>query len=188
MKPNNAAQIINRKPSMRTACLIAVACVMLLAASFSYAGLAKSRVIRVTAVDIAKLPATENYVVDLRQTGVAYDLDGTERAIDWNRVRIRRADGEVALVAHLRERYPKLAGMKPTRLVIGATDGIMEILKLKAAPNPGTDYSCDAKSKTCECVGATDCEFMLTSKVCNDDGAFCGVTIKNQMDCECGAK
>jgi hypothetical protein len=56
---------------------------MSLTANLSYAALAKARVIRVTAADIAKLPARQNYIVDLRQSNVAYDLDGTERAIDW---------------------------------------------------------------------------------------------------------
>src|SRR4051794_26687114 len=108
MEPNNAAQIINRQPLARAACLIAIACLMLLAASFSYAAFDQARLIRVTAADLAKLPARNNYVVDLRQSNVAYDLDGSARAIDWNRVRIRKAAGEVALLEYFRERFPKM--------------------------------------------------------------------------------
>lgn len=187
MKPNNAAQFINRKPSMRTACLITIACVTLLAASFSYAALAEARVIRVTAADIEKLPARENYVVDLGQRDVVFDLDGTARAIDWTRVRIRQAAGEVALLEYLRERFPKLAGTTPTRLVIGAKGGVQKVLGFKAAPNPGTEYECDAKSKTCDCTGSKDCEFMLSSKACKDDIAGCDVK-QGTLGCSCVAK
>lgn len=188
MKPNNTAKIINRQPQARAACLIAIACFMLLAATFSYAALAGARVIRVTAADITKLPARKNYVADLRQRSVVYDLDGTARAIDWSRVRIREAGGEVALLAYFRERFPKLAGRAPTRLVIGDTGGTMKVLKLEAAPNPGTEYECDADTKNCECIGSEDCSFMLSSKACKDDKAVCEVSAFGLLSCDCAAK
>jgi len=187
MKPNNAAQFINRQPRARAAWLTAVGCLTLLAATFAYAALAEARVIRVTAASIAKLPARQNYVVDLRQRNVVYDLDGTARTIDWNRVSVRTADGEAALMAYLREHSPKVAATTPTRLVIGATSGIMKVLKLQATPNPGTEYKCDADTKSCNCAGGKDCEFMLKADVCKDGYADCGTT-KGVMNCQCASK
>lgn len=186
MKPNNAAQIINRKLSVGTASLIAIACLMLLAATFSYAALAEARVIRVTAADIARLPARENYIVDLRRSDVAYDLDGTARAIDWNRVRIRKAAGDVALLTYLRERFPKLAGTTPTRLVIGATDGIVKIKELADAPVDDTDYAC-FDDKSCQCHGARDCKKMIRHNVCANDEATCTIDAKG-FYCNCDAR
>lgn len=188
MKPNYAAQIIKRNPSTRAACLMAVACLMLIAASFSYAALTQSRVIRVTAADIARLPARENYVINLRQGDVVYDLDGTERAIDWNRVLIREADKDTTLLAYFREGFPQNAGKTPTRLVIGATGGIMKVLKLKAAPTPGTEYECDADTKKCDCLGSKDCAFMLSSKACKGDKATCETAKRGIISCDCDAK
>lgn len=187
MEPNNAAQIINRRPSARTACLIAVACLIILAANFSYAAFAQARVIRVTAADIAKLTARQNYVVDLRQSGVAYDLDGRERAIDWNRVRIRKAAGEMALLTYLRERFPKMAGTTPTRLVIGATGGIVQIKELADAPDDSTEHKC-FEDNTCECSGARDCKKMLKAGVCVNDEAACGLADDGHFYCQCGKK
>jgi hypothetical protein len=186
MKPNNAAQIINRQQSACAACLFTVACLLLLAANFSYTALAEARVIRVTAADIAKLPARENYVVDLRQSDVAYDLDGTARTIDWNRVRIRKANGEVALLTHFRERFPKLAGKTPTRLAIGATDGVVKVFGLTDAPEDATEYKCD-KVGGCECNGTKDCNKMLKASVCSGNVATC-TSDSEGFFCHCDSK
>jgi hypothetical protein len=186
MKPNNTAQIIGRKSSVLTACLIAIACLLLLAANFSYTAFAQARVIRVAAADIAKLSARQNYVVDLRKGNVTYDLDGTTRAIDWNRVRIRTAAGEVALNAYLREHSPARANSTPTRLVIGAKGGVHKVLGFKAAQNPGTEYECGPKSKICSCSGGIDCENLLLSNKCKGT-AVCGVE-DGAMYCDCASK
>jgi hypothetical protein len=169
----NTAQNANRKSPARVACLVAIACLMLLAANFSYAAFAEARVIRVTANEIAKLPARENYVVDLRQSEVTYDLDGTARAIDWNRVRVRRDSGEVGFLGYFRERFPKLAGKTPTRLVIGATGGIAQVFGLTDAPDGGTEYNCDKGIKMCDCNGTKDCNKMLKSGSCKNNVAEC---------------
>lgn len=186
MESNNAAQTINRRPSARAACLIAVACLMLLAANFSYATLARARVVRVTAADIAKLPARGNYVVDLRRGNVAYDLDGTGRAIDWSRVRIRKAAGEVALLAYVRERFPKMAVKMPTRLLIGATDGIVQIKEFADAPDDSTEHKC-FEDNICECAGFRDCKKMLKAGVCSND-ALCGLADDGHFYCQCDKK
>lgn len=186
METNQAAQLMNRKPAARAACLIAVACLLLLAASFSYAALTEARVIRVTAADIAKLPARQNYVVDLRQSNVAYDLDGTARPIDWSRVRIRKATGEVALLAYFRERFPKMVEKTPTRLAIGAADGIVQIKELADATDGGTEHKC-FKDGICECAGFRDCKKMLKAGVCSND-ALCGLADDGHFYCQCDKK
>ena len=187
MEPNKAAQILNRRPSARAACLIAFACLTLLAANSSYAAFAQARVIRVTAADIARLPARQNYVVDLRQSNVVYDLDGTARAIDWNRVRIRTAAGEVALLAYLRERFPKLAEKTPTRLAFGATAGIVKVLKLADEPDDGTEHKC-FEDNICECAGKRDCKKMLKAGVCSSNQATCGLADDGWFYCQCDKK
>lgn len=183
MKLNNTAQIIGRKSSVLTACLIAIACLLLLAANFSYTAFAQARGVRVSAGDIT---GTENYVVDLRKGNVTYDLDGTTRAIDWNRVRIRTAAGEVALSAYLREHSPTSAKRTPTRLVIGTQGGIQKALGFKAAQKPGTKYECGPKSKICSCSGGADCESLLLSNKCKGT-AVCGVE-DGAMYCDCASK
>jgi hypothetical protein len=81
MKLNNTVRILSHKRWVLALLCFAVVGAMSLTANLSYAALAKARVIRVTAADIAKLPARQNYIVDLRQSNVAYDLDGTERRL-----------------------------------------------------------------------------------------------------------
>lgn len=184
MKLNNTVRILSHKRWVLALLCFAVVGAMSLTANLSYAALAKARVIRVTAADIAKLPARQNYIVDLRQSNVAYDLDGTERAIDWNRVRIRTAAGDVTLTAYLREHSPTGAKGTSTRLVIGAQGGIQKALGLKAAPNPGTEYKC---GEICSCSGGADCETMLAAKVCKSTTSVCG-TEEGKMWCDCEAK
>lgn len=187
MKANNITLIINRLPQARAVCHIAIGCLMLLAATFAYAALADARVVRVTAADITKLPARQNYVADLRKSNVAYDLDGTAQAIDWNRILIREADrDEGTLTAYLREHSPSSAKRTPTRLVFGAQGGVQKALGFKASPNPGTEYKCGKESKICSCSGGADCEVMLLSKACKGT-AVCGLE-EGSMYCDCEAK
>lgn len=185
MTSNTDARIARRVGAARAVSFFAAACALILTANFAYAALAEARVIRVTAEDISKLPARENYVVDLRQTDVVYDLDGTSRAIDWNRVRIRKAAGDVASTAYFRERFPGSAEAMPTRLVIGATDGIMNVFGFEAAPNPGTEYDC--KDNYCDCTGNKDCKKMLSAKVCKNNEGSC-VVVKGVLLCGCDEK
>lgn len=185
MKPNTTAHIINRKPQARTACLIAIVCLMLLAATYTSAALAEARVIRVTAADIAKLTARENYIVDLRQSDVVYDLDGTARAIDWNRVILRGDTGDMASTAYFRERFPDNAGATPARFVIGEKGGVQKVLGFKAPPNPGTEYKCPEGHNFCGCVGGVDCDAMLAAKVCGNNKVGCEVRDNTTLVCTC---
>jgi hypothetical protein len=193
MKTNNLTKSDRR---LKPACLLlTVVFAMILTTSVSSSGTTAAagpqtspacevQIVRVTADTIARLPQGKPYVVDLTRTGVAYDLDSTARTIDFSRIVVRTRTGEVALTAWLKERFPPRPDKQPTRLAIGATDGVKKIFDLNAKPDSGTKYECSKMWGDCFCKGFFDCASMLFANVCRWGTIGCGV-FDGKVECSC---
>jgi len=140
--------------------------------------------VQVNAQTIKALPSGKRYVVDLTQRGVVYELDSKTSRIDFSRVMVRTAQGEVTIGSYLEKalRRGKLPSLKNSSLtlVLGnratrtiqtpLTNGLNEIV----CPEGNPDY--------CWCTGEEDCQIMV-DKIC---GRFiCGKLPGRPPYCQC---
>jgi hypothetical protein len=172
-------------PAIFGALLLTLGLAFVATTQSSPAAPAEVRIVRVTAADIARLPAGQNYVIDLTQKEVAYDLDGRERPIDWARVRVRNAAGEKSLIDWLKAHAPKRAAKPFKHLGAGAKEGVAKIFDLKSDGKPETKYECGPDVQTgdtfCGCSSLFDCLDMFADGACEDSSAEC-----TEDGCTCG--
>src|SRR6267378_6032927 len=74
----------------------------------------KLRRIPVNARTITALPRGKHYVADLTKPGMVYEFDVNTSQIDFSRVMVRTAEGEVPIASFLESAFPKdaLPGFK----------------------------------------------------------------------------
>ncbi len=121
---------------------------------------------QVSAQTIAALPSGKNYVVDLTQRGVVYKFDPQAGQIDFSRVRVRTAQGEVAIGSFLQKRIPreKLSTFRYTSnfFLLGTS-------ATRTVRNPSTPTSLvNCQPDQCDCEGEIECETLLDALKCND--------------------
>jgi hypothetical protein len=129
------------------------------------------RRIEVNAQTIAALPSGKNYVVDLTQRGVAYEFSSQTGQIDFSRVRVRTAQGEVAIGSFLETTFlkDKLAGFKYTTRAFSLATRPPGTLQ-----NPPTGTSnFDCNPDLCSCTGKRDCELMIAFSFLCGGKIFC---------------
>lgn len=139
--------------------------------------------IQVNAQTIRALPGGKKYVVDLTQRGVVYEFDSKSGQIDFSRVMVRTARGDVAIGAFLETTFLKaeLAGFKYSSQAFSV-----------ATRPAGTFQSRQARTSSfrcgdvvCTCVGGDDCDNMVYSTAC-DGKSFCAKNpITGQIVCSC---
>jgi hypothetical protein len=133
------------------------------------------RRIQVNAESLAQLSGGKKYVVDLTQRGVIYDFDSKTRSLDFTRVVIRTAKGEIPMSSWLEKNFAKteLAGWNSRHLRIGTTEGFRSFRGLPARiqkPPPGTAaFQCNPL--LCTCKGDSDCNDMFSTTACGPHAA-----------------
>jgi hypothetical protein len=145
-----------------------------------------NRQVRITAASIARLPANKPYVIDLKQKGVAYDFDLSGGRINYSRVVVRTAAGDLPIATYLARKFRE-AGIKGwetrrVQLTVLATRGPAKGglgLKSPTGPSP---FTCNPV--WCACQGDDDCNDMFTTNVCGDT-AFCVNTSSSSVKCYC---
>lgn len=120
------------------------------------------RRIQVNARTITALPSGKRYVVDLTQRGVRYEFDAKTSQIDFSRVVIRTARGEVKIGSFLEAGFLKgrLAAFKYTSQAFTLGTGPRGTLTTTSKI-----ISCD-NADYCHCEGVGDCKALLNSSLC----------------------
>src|SRR5688572_23643081 len=125
------------------------------------------RRIQVNAESLAQLPGGRKYVVDLTQQGVIYDFDAKSRAIDFTRVMVRTAKGEIPMSSWLEKNFSKtkLAGWNSRHLRIGSTESFRSLRGLPTrTKNPLTGTAAfQCNSLYCTCKGDSDCNDLFST-------------------------
>lgn len=144
--------------------------------------------IRITAQDIARLPSGKSYLVDLRQRGTIYHFDSTSRRIDFSRIRLRTATGEVVMKDWLEKLLPPaIAGRwRSGHMSLGTAKDFIGLNVHQPRPSGVIKYEYDPETDTYSCRGDADCEHMFEDGVCGE-AAVCGDSIPNQPVCICAA-
>jgi hypothetical protein len=146
------------------------------------------RRIDVNAKTITALAPGKNYIVDLTQRGVIYEFSPQAGQIDFSRVRVRTAQGEVAIGSFLETTYlkDKLAGFKYASQAFS-----LETLPSGTLQNPpsGTSNSAgchaDISAGTiCSCSGVVDCKY-LKAKICASPILCATNPITGEKFCSC---
>lgn len=138
------------------------------------------RRITVNAQTIAALAPGRTYVVDLTQRGVKYEFSPQAGQIDFGRVRVRIARGEVTIGSFLETLIPKdkLAALRytsrPFSLGTRPTGTLQQI-------DGTSDLECTPQR--CICTGERNCEDMLNGTLC--DHWFCTAGSPGPVICLC---
>jgi hypothetical protein len=118
---------------------------------------------RVTADDLSRNPAGENYVVDTTRHGAVFDFDSKSRAIDFSRITVRTRSGSVSMEELLKKLLPGTADRSALRI-----GNPKELSRGKASQTLGRlNYNCPP-GEPCTCTGDDDCNKMFTDGVCGD--------------------
>jgi hypothetical protein len=140
------------------------------------------RRIPVNARTVTALPGGKNFVVDLTQRGVKYEFDAKAGQIDFSRVKVRTAQGEVAIGAFLERRIPraKLAAHPYTSrsFIIGTSAAG----STRIPSRNRSDVDCYPNG-SCVCEGEIDCETMLDTLHCTS--YFCILSSDRPVFCFC---
>lgn len=128
------------------------------------------RRIQVNVETIAQLVNGKKYVVDLTQGSVIYELDSKTRQIDFSRMMVRTATGEVPMNSWLEKNFSKtrMAGWSSRRLIIGTTEAFRSLgvppKPIQAPPTGAMSFTC--LPGLCYCQGGADCNRMFKAGVC----------------------
>ena len=165
------------------------------------------RRIQVNAQTITALPSGNNYIVDLTQHGVIYEFSPQAGQIDFGRVRVRTAQGEVAMSTFIEKTLPKdkLAEFKYQSQAFGLAtrqSGTLQNPPTGASPRIGTQARLEATSITvqgasgaksklcsrdaCACIGPEECTDLLEGGACGGP-LFCDFShpIGRNYQCYC---
>jgi hypothetical protein len=124
--------------------------------------------IQVNARTITTLPTSKKYVVDLTRRGVKYEFDPKMGQIDFGRVVVRTAQGEVAIDTLLEKIFPKAESpsfkFSSQSFILGtATTGSRP--RASTALSTALNFDCDGV--LCTCKGTFDClDLIFGSKLC----------------------
>ncbi len=146
------------------------------------------RSIKVNAQTITALPSRKKYVVDLTQRGVKYEFDAKTSRIDFSRVVVRTATGEVAIGSYLKttflkEPLPRFEYTSQSFSLETRATGTFQ------SP-PSTTLSLknfECARFTCVCKGGDDClDLSQKSGLCS--GEFLCWTSNGEVFCSCVRK
>jgi hypothetical protein len=133
---------------------------------------------------ITALAPGKNYIVDLTQRGVVYEFSHQAGPIDFSRVKVRTAQGEVAISSFLENTFlkGKLAGFKYKSQAFSLAT--RQPGTVKNPPTGVSNFGCD--SNQCNCDGNRDClDLLIYSGLC-DKLTFCVTSqITGQLYCVC---
>lgn len=162
----------------RSALVAALGLAVVALAGPAWVQAASHREIRITSSDIGRLPVGKNYFVDLTRRGVIYDFDSTARPIDFTRVTVRTAKGDVAMETWLKGQFPRIAASRwrSGHLRIGDAKKFRSVSG-RRPPLRAPSFTCDGNR--CDCHGDDDCNDMFGSGVC---GQIASCTPE---DCSC---
>jgi hypothetical protein len=129
------------------------------------------RRIEVNTKTITALAPGKNYVVDLTQRGVIYEFSPQAGQIDFNRVRVRTARGEVEIGSFLETNYliDKLAGFKYKSQAFSLATRTPGTLQNPQADT--TNFKCSAIR--CACNGTFDCNDLIFNTSLCGGPIFC---------------
>ena len=121
------------------------------------------RRIQVNAQTITALAPGKNYVVDLTQRGVVYEFSPQAGQIDFSRVRVRTAQGEVAIDTFIEKTLPKdkLAEFKYKSQAFGIATRPPGTLQ-----NPSNGASKFCSRDICTCFDPVECTDLLNNGPC----------------------
>lgn len=124
--------------------------------------------ILITTDEIAKLPVKTPYLIDLTRQGVIYTCDSSARRIDFSRIMVRTAKGDVPLESWLNGHFksPVVRGYNSSRLL--SLGHSINFAGVRFRP-PQTNFTCQGLE--CTCSGTPDCNDMFGSGVCGDIAA-----------------
>ncbi len=148
------------------------------------------RSIQVNAKTITALPKGKKYVVDLTQRGVRYEFDAKTSRVDFSRVMVRTAQGEVPIASFLKKvPFRKaLAGFNYTSqsFVIGralapgltsSSDGTLPTL------TSTSNFTCSPT--TCVCEGVPDCSDLIFNTTLCGGPIYCFTDAAGVRRCGC---
>src|SRR5215510_613017 len=137
----------------------------------TFPGSTSLRRIQVNAQTITALPSGKNYIVDLTQRGVIYEFSPQAGQIDFNRVRVRTARGEVEISSFLETNYliDKLAGFKYKSQAFSLATRPPGTLQ--NPPADTTNFKCSAIR--CACNGTFDCNDLIFNTSLCGGPIFC---------------
>ena len=146
-------------------------------------GTSTLRRIQVNAQTITALPAGKKYVVDLTKRGVKYEFDPKAGQIDFTRVMVRTARGDVTMASFLEKIIPKdkLSGFKYSSQSFSLGTRLPGTVQTPLA-NTSKEFSCDIYD-TCYCEGESDCQTLLNWRVCG--GGLVCITLGDRLFCSC---
>jgi hypothetical protein len=123
--------------------------------------------IQVDAKSITALPTSKKYVVDLTQRGVKYEFDAKPGAINYGRVLVRTAKGEVTLSSYLEKaiRKDRLSEFKNNSLSFAI--GSRPAATVQTQPNGVIRCGELDPDEYCYCTGEADCQIML-DRICKN--------------------
>ncbi len=143
-------------------------------------GASALRRIQVNGQTITALPIGKKYVVDLTQRGVKYEFDPKAGQIDFSRVMVRTARGEVTIRSFLETLIPKdkLAGFKYASQSFSLGTRLPGTVQ---TPFQNTSKIIKCSGFVCTCEGESECQDLLDSRLCDkfacitspDYGVFC---------------
>jgi hypothetical protein len=148
------------------------------------------RRIPVNARTIAALPTGKKFTVDLTKRGVIYVFNHEAGPIDFSRITLRNARGEVDIASFLQKRVLK---ERPAQLKYASRPFILGTQLPGTLQNPSInttgqksrlepgEFSCD--SELCICSGEEACADMLDHVLCTDWD--CYKDEKGQLFCAC---
>ena len=142
------------------------------------------RRIQVRAQTITALPRGKKYVVDLTQPGVKYEFDPKAGQIDFSRVLVRTAKGQVPIRSFLEKAFPKqlLAGFKLASQSFVLSTRPAGTLQTHST---GTSNLIECRAgEGCRCEGTADCVKMIFGAGCCLGEIFC-FEVAGQLHCYC---
>ena len=123
------------------------------------------------------------FIVDLTQRGVVYEFDPQAGQIDFNRIKVRTARGEVAIGSFLETTFLKdnLAGFKYTSQPFSLAT--RPAGTLQNHPTGTSNFNCNVSE--CACTGDRDCsDLIFNTSLCNGP-IFCSKETSGESHCVC---
>lgn len=127
--------------------------------------------VNVSAKTVASKSTAKPYTLNLTRTGTVYNFDA---GVDYNRVRVHTAKGEMTLAELLNKSGKSISG----KLRVGMTSDIRAQKLNLARPGGGTlNFNCEGIY--CTCTGDADCNDMFTRAGCGD------IAVCDEQGCSC---
>ena len=148
------------------------------------------RSIQVNAQTITALPQGKKYVVDLTQRGVRYEFDAKTSRINFSRVMVRTAQGEVPIASFFKK--------VPFRKALAGFNYTSQSFVIGRALAPGLTSSSDrtlptltsisnftCNATTCVCEGVPDCSDLIFNTTLCGGPIYCFTDAAGVRRCGC---